>query len=66
MEIIVDRSVCICSGMCCVLAPRYFQMAEDGELSVLRGDASGDLSPLDDVVAACPAGAISLSPTIHN
>lgn len=58
-EIVVDRDICMGSGMCCTYAPRTFDI-DDSARSVVK-DAKGD--PIDTIrtaVEACPTGALRL------
>jgi ferredoxin len=61
VRISVDISVCISNGMCCALAQSYFDMDDDGTLRVLRAEIlPEDTKDVEDSVAACPVGAISI------
>jgi ferredoxin len=58
-EIIVDRDVCMGSGMCCMYASNTFDI--DDEAKSFVKDAHGD--PVDMIrtaIEACPTGALSL------
>jgi ferredoxin len=58
-EILVDREICMGSGMCCTFAPNTFDI-DDGAKSIVK-DSKGD--PLDTIrvaVEACPTGALRL------
>jgi ferredoxin len=59
--IVIDRDVCMGSGMCIVYAPGTF--AHDEQAKAIVVDAAGD--PLDAIrvaVEACPTGALTLLP----
>lgn len=58
-EVVVDRDVCIGSGMCCTYAPGTFDI-DDSAKSFVK-DVNGD--PIDAIrtaVEACPTGALRL------
>jgi ferredoxin len=47
--------------MCCALAPAYFDMSDDGTLRVVRSEIQPeDRRAVEDSVAACPVGAITI------
>jgi ferredoxin len=59
-EILVDRDVCMGSGMCCMYAPNTFDIDDETKSTVK--DAHGD--PIDTIrtaIEACPTGALRLS-----
>ncbi len=59
--IIVDRDLCIGSGMCIVYAPGTF--AHDEEAKVMVVDPQGDpIEAIRIAVEGCPVGALSLVP----
>ncbi|MFC5754456.1 ferredoxin [Actinomadura rugatobispora] len=60
-RVVVDRSLCLGSGMCLVYAPHTFEHDEQAKAVVV--DQAGD--PADDIgtaVDACPTSALSLAP----
>lgn len=59
-RVIVDRALCIGSGMCTALAPEIFELDDDGVL-VLRQEhvAAQALAELDDAIACCPVEALT-------
>ena len=57
-RVVVDREVCMSSGMCEVTAPEVFELDDDGVLQV--GEVS-DLPAVHAAVRACPTGALALS-----
>lgn len=61
MKIAVDRDKCAGLGICESLAPRYFEVDDDGALG-LKHDIleDGDLSDVEDAVAGCPTEALGL------
>jgi ferredoxin len=56
----VDRSLCISSGGCEMLAPEVFELDEDGVVHV-RQPGAADLHAVEIAVRACPSGALSIS-----
>ena len=61
MRIVLDESRCSSLGMCESVAPDFFEVGDDGALTVLRpeGDES-QRALLEEAVAACPTAALSL------
>jgi ferredoxin len=58
-EIIVDRQVCMGSGMCCMYAPNTFDIDEETKSFVKNAD--GDpIEAIRTAVEACPTGALRL------
>ncbi|WP_406379433.1 ferredoxin [Streptomyces sp. NBC_01618] len=57
-QIVLDRS-CRRSGICSAVAPQYFSVDADHRTRVAEGPVDPDPELLD-VVAACPAEAISI------
>jgi ferredoxin len=61
MEIRVDLTMCCGNGMCCALAPEYFDLDDDGTVRVLQPMARAeDRDVLEQAVLCCPVEAISL------
>lgn len=61
MKIIHDGRRCSSLGMCESVAPEFFEIGEDGALTVLDADPPLDRRALiEEAVAACPTGALSL------
>ena len=59
VSVVVDRVLCMGSGVCIVYAPATF--AHDAETKAVVKEAPGD--PADDIraaVEACPTGALSV------
>lgn len=58
----VDWDKCVGSGMCLSMAPTVFDLDDDGNLLLLHGDelADGEVGPVRDAVACCPAEALEL------
>lgn len=59
--IVVDREVCIGSGMCVVYAPNTFNQ-DDETKSFVTDPAGDDIDVIRSAVDACPTGALSLGP----
>jgi ferredoxin len=58
-EIVVDRDICMGSGMCCMYASHTFDVDEEAKSFVK--DTQGD--PVDMIrtaIEACPTGALTL------
>ena len=61
MRIVLDESKCSSLGMCESVAPEFFEVGDDGALSVLRDEAGEDQRALlEEAVAACPTAALRL------
>ena len=58
-----DRERCAASGLCVLLVPGVFEQSdEDGRVTLLTGEAAGDLvARVRAAASRCPTGAISLS-----
>lgn len=63
MKINADTDVCIGAGQCVLAAEQYFdQNDEDGTVVVLNAEPDeADRSKVEDAVATCPSGALSLT-----
>ncbi len=62
MRILLDQAKCSSLGMCEAVAPEFFEVGDDGALAVLQPEAPEDQRLLlEDAVAACPTGALSLA-----
>jgi ferredoxin len=58
-EIIVDRDICMGSGMCCMYAPHTFDIDDKAKSFVT--DTHGDsIDMIRTAIEACPTGALSL------
>jgi ferredoxin len=58
----VARELCASTGGCEAAAPDVFEIADDGELVVLRPEPDdGDLPDVRNAVRACPTRALSLA-----
>ena len=61
MRIELDQSKCSSIGMCESVAPDVFEVGDDGALAVLEPEQPAERRALmQDAVAACPTGALSL------
>ena len=59
-DIVVDRELCMGSGMCIVYAPNTF--AHDDETKAVVVDPAGDpIESIRNAVQACPTSAITLT-----
>jgi ferredoxin len=56
-RIVVDREVCMSSGVCEMEAPEVFELDADG---VLQVHEITDVSAVETAVRACPTGALQL------
>lgn len=53
---IVDKEKCIGCGTCVSLAPKAFEMDDDGKSKVINAEAES--SEIDDAITNCPVDAI--------
>lgn len=61
MKIVLDESKCSSLGMCESVAPDFFEVGDDGALSVLNLTPPEDQRTLmEEAVAACPTSALSI------
>lgn len=61
MKVVLDAARCASLGMCESVAPAFFEVVGDGSLALLPTEAEeADRDLLEDAVAACPTGALSL------
>jgi ferredoxin len=62
VKIIVDESRCTGLGICESIAPRYFEVGDDGAL-VLRRDEFGepDRADIEEALRSCPTLALSVA-----
>jgi ferredoxin len=65
MKISADRGVCIGAGNCVLTAPEVFDQSEDDGTVVLLEANPGEehRSAVEEAVAICPSGAITLLDT---
>jgi ferredoxin len=57
--VVVDRDICMGTGMCVVYAPAAFSQDEDTK-SVFRAPYDADPAAVRTAVEACPTGALTL------
>ena len=61
MRIVLDETRCSSLGMCESVAPEFFEVGDDGALSVLQPEAAEvQRALLEEAVAACPTAALRL------
>lgn len=61
MKIVLDESKCSSLGMCESVAPEFFEVGDDGALTLLNPQPPADKRTLmEEAVAACPTGALRL------
>ena len=62
MRIHLDRDHCAGNGVCESIAPKFFEIGDDGVLVLLRDTTTNDeeFSLVAEAVNACPALALSL------
>ena len=61
MRIVLDESKCSSLGMCEAVAPDVFEVGDDGALQLLDPTPPEDRrAQMEEAVAACPTGALSL------
>jgi ferredoxin len=61
MRVELDRSRCTALGICEALAPDVFEINDEGELDVLKGELSeDDIRAVEEAVAGCPTEALKL------
>ena len=58
-RVVVDRELCMSSGVCEMEVPEVFALDDDGVLQV-RDRMPADLAPVETAVRACPTGALQL------
>jgi ferredoxin len=56
-RVVVDRAVCMSTGVCEMEAPEVFELDADGVLQV--GEVT-DAAAVETAVRACPTGALSI------
>ncbi|MFA6423504.1 MAG: ferredoxin [Patescibacteria group bacterium] len=54
----VDKEKCIGCGTCVSLAPKIFELDDDGKSKVKDGEAQG--SEVEEAISSCPVQAISI------
>jgi ferredoxin len=62
VKIIVDAGRCTGIGICESLAPDFFEVGDDGVLTLIREDfGERDRADIEEAVRSCPAAALSIS-----
>lgn len=59
-KITVDHNKCIACGTCYSMYPNCFQQGEEGKSSIKDHDYKKHGYNKEDIMASCPAGAISI------
>jgi ferredoxin len=61
VRVSVDRSLCEGIALCESLSPDHFQVADNGDLALVRPDVTDDeVAMVESAVRACPNAALSL------
>lgn len=61
MKIVLDESKCSSLGICESVAPEFFEVGDDGALTLLNPQPPTEKRALlEDAVAACPTAALRL------
>jgi ferredoxin len=61
MKVIVDFAKCTGLGICESMAPEFFEVNDEGELVLLKGNVSDDeLQTVEEAVAGCPTEALRI------
>lgn len=61
MRIVLDETRCSSLGICEATAPEFFEVGDDGALHILDATpAACHRALIEDAVANCPTGALSL------
>ncbi|GAT74933.1 putative 3Fe-4S ferredoxin [Microbacterium sp. HM58-2] len=61
MKIQVDRARCTGIGICESISPDYFEVDDDGTLTIIREDADeSDRAEVEEAVRSCPAAALRI------
>ncbi|MCL5986220.1 MAG: ferredoxin [Actinobacteria bacterium] len=58
-EVKIDREKCIGTGNCVDLAPRVFELDDEGKSTVINKSGAGD-ETLKEAAQSCPVEAITL------
>jgi ferredoxin len=62
VKIVLDLGKCSGIGICESIAPKYYEVNDEGELVLLREDvADEDMEAIAKTIAECPTGALSLT-----
>jgi ferredoxin len=61
MRVKVDRTKCSGVGLCEVAAPTVYEVGDDGQSHVLKDEvAAQEMGAVEDAIAGCPTGALSI------
>lgn len=60
MDLVIDRKLCINSGMCTSIAPEVFDLDDKGVLTLVRAPGSEDWDAVRDAAACCPVEALRI------
>ena len=61
MKIVVDRTKCTGLGICESLAPRHFEIDDEGTLEILDDDVTDEtLADVEEAIEGCPTAALRL------
>ena len=61
MRVVVDYDKCTGLGLCESLAPEFFEVNDDGSLTLLQSVADEDQRPeLEEAVRSCPTEALRI------
>ncbi|MDT0200468.1 ferredoxin [Nocardioides sp. AE5] len=67
MKVVVDRTLCISNGLCVAIAPRVFDLDDQGSLVVMVEEGvelpeqlAEEKRALHEAAASCPVGAIKI------
>ncbi|MBN9735609.1 MULTISPECIES: ferredoxin [unclassified Pseudonocardia] len=61
MRVVVDYDKCTGLGLCESLAPEFFEVQDDGSLTLLQSEAGEDQrAELEEAVRSCPTEALSI------
>lgn len=64
-KIIISNELCIGCGACTAIDPEHFEFADDGLPEVITHE-NLESSELQDAIAGCPTGAISINEVVEN
>ena len=56
-KLIIDKDICIGCGTCSSLAPKVFQITDDGKAQVIDQE-SDDSNTIQNTIDSCPVNAI--------
>ncbi len=61
MKIVVDQNKCGGLAQCEAISHKYFRVESNGHLTILQSEVDAeDLDDVEDAVACCPTGSLSL------